>query len=179
VALAANEQKALSASGPLAVALRLILSNKHTELTQTKNLLTNEPVETMLHAKVHLRTKLDLPEGLPTTMAYEPYSVLDQGDLKRIEAAIREREAKGSELRAFVLSDPEQLWLTAMKKLHADELVPIRDAYEDDPVWAEEPHPREGETFAAWKTGYESRCNAAQQKAEAAELELLFRLAGM
>jgi hypothetical protein len=184
-ALAANEQKALRASGPLSAGLRLMLTTQHTELklthtklTQTKNQLTNEPVETMLHAKVHLRTQLELPDGLPTTEANR-VSVLDQGDLKRIKAAIQAREAEGSELRAFVLSDPDQLWLTAMKKLHADELAPIQKAHDDDPVWAEELHPPKGEIFADWQTGYESRSNAVRQKAEAAERELLFRLAGM
>jgi hypothetical protein len=70
-----------------------------------------------------------------------------------------------------------------MKKLHADELGPelarIQKVYDNDPIWDEEPHPGKGETFADWQTGYESRFNAVKQKKEAAELDELFKLAGM
>jgi hypothetical protein len=191
--LTTNEQAARKAGGPLAAALRHGLANQRTELQQTKLRLAderkvflqlqhkpkNEPVETMLHAKVQLARQLDLPKDLPTTMTYESESVLKKEDLDSIAAAIRASEAEGSALRAFVLDDPEKLWLTAMKKLHAEELQSIWNKYDEDPVWDEDPHPREGETFADWKAGYESRCHAVRQKAEAAELELLFRLASM
>jgi hypothetical protein len=171
----------------------LRLTNERTELEQTKLQLTEgrkvlenlqhkpkyEAVQTMLHAKVQLARQLDLPKGLPTTMAHESLSVLKNEDLDRIAATIRASEADGSALRAFVLNDPEQLWLTAMKKLHADDLQPIWKKHDDDPVWHEATHPAEGEKYADWRAGYDSRCHAVRQNAEAAELELLFRLAGM
>jgi len=207
-ALTTNEQAARNAVGSPAPTLQhLMLSDRRTELRQMKLRLTNErtelqqtkfrltderevllqlqrkpkyePVQTMLHATVQLARQLDLPKGLPTTMAYESESVLKKEDLDSIAATVRASEADGSALRSFVLNDPEKLWLTAMKKLHADELQPIWEKHDADPVWDEDPHPGEGETFTDWQAGYESRCQAFRQKAEAAELELLFRLAGM
>lgn len=189
--LTAQEQAAQQAGGPtfqatlrrLAIAdlqQRLLnLTDVRTQLLFLKNLVTKEPVQSMLHAKVQLARQLDLPKDVPTTMQYASASAIVQKDLDNIAAAVRASEAEGSALRAFVLSDPAQLWLTAMKKLHADELKPIWKKYEEDPVWDEDPHPREGETFADWKAGYESRCHAVREKAEAAERELLFELAGM
>lgn len=178
-ALLANEQAARRTSGFLAGPRRFHLSNEHAQLKRMKDRLTNEPLEIMLHAKVQLARQLDLPADLPTTMSHQSVSVLTKADLEDIAGAIRTREAKGAALRAFVRSDPEQRWLTAMKDLHAHQLQPIWKDYEDDPVWAEELHPREGESFTDWQTGYERRCHAALNKAEAAELELLFELAGM
>lgn len=206
--LTTHEQAARNASPPPAQTLKhlmladqrtklertmLRLTNERTELEQTKLQLTEESkvlvdlqykpkyeaVQTMLHAKVQLARQLDLPKGLPTTMAHEPQSVLQKEDLDSMAATIRASEADGSALRAFVLNDPEQLWLTAMKKLHADELKPIWKEHDDNPVWAEDLRPGKGEKHDDWAAGYESRCHAVRQKAEAAERELLFRLAGM
>lgn len=159
--------------------MKLRLTDERQVLLQLQRKPKEEPVQTMLHAKVQLALQLDLPKDLPTTMAYESESVLRKEDLDSIAATIRASEADGSALRAFVLNDPEQLWLTAMKKLHANDLQPIWAKHDADPVWDEQLHPGEGETFADWQAGYESRCHAVRQKAEAAEQELLFRLAGM
>jgi cell division septum initiation protein DivIVA len=190
-ALTAQEQAAQQAGGPAAAAPTrrlaigqlqqqiLELADGRAQLLFLKNVVTNEPVQSMLYAKVQLAQQLDLPKDIPTTMQYASASLIFQKDLDDIAAAVRASEAEGSALRAFVLGDPAQLWLTAMKELHADELKPIWKKYEEDPVWDEDPHPGEGETFKDWRAGYESRCHAVRERAEAAERELLFRLAGM
>lgn len=140
--------------------------------------LRHEPLETMLHAKVQLGLRLDLPDGLPRAMAHERESVLTAGDLRGIAEAIAAREADSAALKDFLSGN--ETWRVGMRTLHADadELGRLWKAYEDHPFWDEAPPPQDMES-AAWQEAYNERAREIRRHTEGEEFKLLCRLAGL
>lgn len=57
----------------------------------------------MLHAKVALKTVLDLPKNLPSSMRHRLASALKPDDLKRLAETVQAKEADPVELARYLL----------------------------------------------------------------------------
>ncbi len=111
----------------------------HTQLqrsdlpTLERNALTNEPLETMVHAKVDLRQRLDLPNSTTSAMRYRRCSVLTQDQLGMLALKVEAQANDGQERDKFLLN--HQTWRAGMKALHAQEFTDLKVRQDDDPFF--------------------------------------------
>lgn len=76
-------------------------AGQHSIMTERR--VAREPLETMLHAKVALKTVLDLPKNLPSSMRHRLASALKPDDLKRLAETVQAKEADPVELARYLL----------------------------------------------------------------------------
>ncbi|WP_200848392.1 NEL-type E3 ubiquitin ligase domain-containing protein, partial [Raoultella sp. 18098] len=91
--------------------------------------LTEEPLETMVHAKQSLRERLDLPEGTVSGTTGRGVSGLQQDQLATLEHAVL-RQANHPATRSDFLMG-HSTWRTGMQALHPEAFrahVQARDA---------------------------------------------------
>lgn len=133
--------------------------------------LTEEPLETMVHAKQSLRERLDLPEGTVSGTTGRGVSGLQQDQLATLEQAVL-RQAHHPATRSDFLMG-HSTWRAGMQALHPEEFrahVQTRDAdaFFDQDV----PEDLEGQA------DYAARARAVEAHWRREEDRLLRRLAG-
>ncbi|WP_181106170.1 NEL-type E3 ubiquitin ligase domain-containing protein [Xanthomonas arboricola] len=135
------------------------------ELMNRLNMLTDEPVETMMHAKVMLREELDLP-NVPSSMIFNTVSVLTNDDFATLASAVRARERDKDTFGDYLLAN--ETWRTGVKQLYADEYEALMKPFENDPFWDAEPGPGDDAHVAQMlrynelAADYQNRKNAAE-----------------
>ncbi|AZU56173.1 type III effector protein [Ralstonia pseudosolanacearum] len=154
-------------------------AGQHSIMTERR--VAREPLETMLHAKVALKTVLDLPKNLPSSMRHRLASALKPDDLKRLAETVQAKEADPVELARYLLSN--DAWRGAMKALHPAAFAALRKRFapEKDALAKEippQPTDPEGLEFLDERMAYAERTDAFTQKCRAAEDTLLLSLAG-
>lgn len=133
------------------------LMDTHDMLKKRVDALTREPVETMMHAKVMLREKLDLPPGMPSSMLFHNYSALTVADIGMLESAVRAREADVQAVGDFMLAN--ETWRVGIKQLHAGEYAGLMKPFDDDPFYDEEIPPND-DAHVAESAAYAERAAA-------------------
>lgn len=144
---------------------------------RTRERLTNEPLETMLHAKVALKTALDLPDGGPSQMEHERVSVLTTGDLAKILANVQTKANDPVTVARWMLAN--SLWRTGMQHLHAAEFAAIESRFkkERDALRDLDPLSHDNEDFDA-QHDFASQAREIDARERAAEDRLLLRRSG-
>ena len=134
-----------------------------------RNALTREPLETMVHAKVALRDRLDLPDSTVSAMRFRGCSVLGQKELHRLEQEVAKADRATHD--EFLLGNPT--WRAGMKALHApvfEQLGRDRDA---DPFFDLDVPP---DTDLEGQVRYAELAREVEAKWKRLEDELLRRL---
>lgn len=111
----------------------------HTQLQRSdlpaleRNTLTNEPLETMVHAKVALRQLLGLPMSTTSAMRFRGCSVLGERELSLLAQEVTAKAKDGQEHGKFLLGN--QIWRAGMKMLHAQHFKDLKDKQDADPFF--------------------------------------------
>ena len=95
--------------------------------------LTREPLETMVHAKVALRERLDLPESTVSSMNFRTCSVLSQDNLDALARQVGESSADPATRHAFLLANAT--WRAGMKAMHRQDFADLARERDDDPFY--------------------------------------------
>lgn len=138
---------------------------RRAELANKLKMLTDEPVETMMHAKVMLREELDLP-NVPSSMIFNIVSVLTKDDIATLASSVRARERDKDTFDDFLLAN--ETWRTGIKQLYADEYDALMKSFENDPFWDAETGPGDDAHVAQMirynelAADYQNRKNAAE-----------------
>ncbi|WP_115049859.1 NEL-type E3 ubiquitin ligase domain-containing protein [Xanthomonas arboricola] len=138
---------------------------RRAELMNKLNMLADEPVETMMHAKVMLREELDLP-NMPSSMIFNIVSVLTTADFEALASSVRASERDKDTLGDFLLAN--ETWRAGVKQLYADEYEALMKSFENDPFWSAEPGPGDDAHVAQMvrynelAADYQNRTNAAE-----------------
>lgn len=98
-----------------------------------RNALTNEPLETMVHAKVALRQLLELPKSTSSAMRFRGCSVLGQRELSMLAQEVKAQAEDGQEHGKFLLG--HQTWRAGMKVLHAQDFKDLKVKRDADPFF--------------------------------------------
>jgi hypothetical protein len=93
--------------------------------------LRREPLETMVHAKVALHERLDLPESTVSTMRFRTCSVLTQDNLDELARQVGESSADASARNAFLLGNTT--WRAGMKAVHPEAFAALARERDNDP----------------------------------------------
>jgi hypothetical protein len=136
----------------------------------------DEPVETMLHAKVMLKKALSLPASVPDRMAYERTSVLTDSALRRLEDAVKKSEKAAAGKTEFLLGN--DAWREAMKALHPDAFKAV-DRIMDKHRFTKTPLPPQETVFAAERDQYNAAADEYNRKLKNEEDLVMCRLAGL
>ncbi|MGM9487751.1 NEL-type E3 ubiquitin ligase domain-containing protein [Ideonella sp. YS5] len=96
-----------------------------------KENLKKEPLETMVHAKVALRERLDLPESTVSSMTFRTCSVLTQGDLEGLARQVVESSADPATRNAFLLGNAT--WRAGMRAAHPQAFADLARERDEDP----------------------------------------------
>ena len=99
--------------------------------------LTREPLETLVHAKVALRDRLDLPESTVSSMTFRSCSVLTQGKLDELARQVDESSADPATRNAFLLGN--STWRAGMKAAHPEAFAHLARERDEDPFYLELP----------------------------------------
>ncbi|HET9646580.1 MAG TPA: NEL-type E3 ubiquitin ligase domain-containing protein [Burkholderiaceae bacterium] len=100
---------------------------------ERRRVLKNDPLETMVHAKVALRQRLDLPDETVSDMKFDRMSALMQGNLFQLECEVKAQVADREAHVRFRLGN--SVWRDAMKALHAQEFASLQKERDDDPFF--------------------------------------------
>jgi hypothetical protein len=95
--------------------------------------LRQEPLETMVHAKVALRERLDLPESTMSSMTFRTCSVLTQADLDALEKEVEEAAADPATRNDFLLGNAT--WRSGMRAAHPEDFANLARERDDDPFY--------------------------------------------
>ncbi|NMI46581.1 hypothetical protein E1J23_03445 [Xanthomonas gardneri] len=104
-------------------------SLRQSQLVQRLKTLEDEPVETMMHAKVMLSEELDLP-NVPSSMIFQPISALTNEDLTTLASSVRERERDKDAFGDFLLAN--ETWRAGVKQLYAAEYEALMESFNND-----------------------------------------------
>ncbi len=133
--------------------------------------LTEEPLETMVHAKQSLRERLDLPEGTVSGTTGRGVSGLRQEQLAALEQAVL-RQANHPATRSDFLMG-HSTWRAGMQALHPEEFRAHVQARDADAFFDQDvPEDLEGQA------DYAARARAVEAHWRHEEDRLLRRLAG-
>ncbi|MBW8832797.1 MAG: hypothetical protein JF606_26050 [Burkholderiales bacterium] len=123
-----------------------------------RNALTDEPLETMVHAKVALRQSLQLPVSTTSAMRFRRCSVLGQRELNMLAQEVRAQAADAQERGKFLLG--HETWRTGMKALYAQEFTGLTKKQSKDPFYSLYPPPDlEGQAqYAEEARRFEAKC---------------------
>jgi hypothetical protein len=138
--------------------------------------LTQEPLETMLHAKISLATVLDISDSVSQGMEYVGTSVLSGEDLKAIQAAVQRSEADGSALKEFLVCN--ETWVAGMKQLHSKEFEALDRRFDDD-GFHDLDLPPGGDEHVTEQLAYNLAAEDYTRRKQAAESALMLRCAGL
>lgn len=132
--------------------------------------LTNEPLETMVHAKVELRQLLELPKSTASEMKYSGCSVLGQSELSMLEREVKAQAEDGEVHGKFLLGHPT--WRAGMRMLHAQDFKDLKTKQDDDPFFdLDVPADLEGQVE------YAAKARRVEAKHAREENAMLLRLA--
>ncbi|MDA8523172.1 NEL-type E3 ubiquitin ligase domain-containing protein [Acidovorax sp. NCPPB 4044] len=138
--------------------------------------LDRESMETLLHAQVALKQALDLPDSVPSEMAYAPESVLTPIDLATIAGHVLEAEADPGALEPFLLA--LDAWRDGVRLLHPEPFAKLEADFDEDP-FHDRDLPRDGDAHVEERVAYnEAAADYVQRKREA-EDALLRQYTGM
>jgi len=98
-----------------------------------RNALMNEPLETMVHAKVALRKSLALPKSTAAAMEFRGCSVLGQRELSMLALQVKAQAEDRQTRVKFMLS--HQTWRAGMKALHAQDFKTLKLKRDNDPFF--------------------------------------------
>lgn len=134
--------------------------------------LTQEPLETMVHAKVALRESLGLPGSAVSTIEHENLSALKPDHLAQLERDVWRDAQNPAQYSAFLLQNPA--WCAGMKALHPREFQDLIDRRDDDPF-----HDLDlpADTDVAAQADYAEQALQVQTRYADEERALLLRLA--
>ncbi|WP_158251268.1 NEL-type E3 ubiquitin ligase domain-containing protein [Xanthomonas populi] len=104
-------------------------SFRQSQLFKRLKTLQDEPVETMMHAKVMLREELDLP-NVPSSMIFQSISALTNEDLTTLASSVRERERDKDAFGDFMLAN--ETWRAGVKQLYAAEYEALMESFNND-----------------------------------------------
>jgi hypothetical protein len=93
--------------------------------------LRNEPLETMVHAKVALRENLGLPEGTVSTMRFRTCSVLTQANLDALATEVARSSSDPATRDAFLLGNAT--WRAGMTAAHPQAFADLARERDEDP----------------------------------------------
>lgn len=135
-----------------------------------RNALTREPLETMVHAKVALRNRLDLPDSTVSAMRFRGCSVLREKELHQLEREVSAQAADRAAHGEFLLVNPT--WRAGMEALHAPAFEQLQHERDADPFFDRE-LPRD----VAEQVAYAEEARQIEAKWERRKEELLLHLA--
>ena len=98
--------------------------------TQREN-LQQEPLETMVHAKVALRERLDLPESTMSSMTFRTCSVLTQAHLDALAKEVEAASADPQTRNAYLLGNAT--WRAGMRAAHPEPFAALARERDEDP----------------------------------------------
>ncbi|HET9644119.1 MAG TPA: NEL-type E3 ubiquitin ligase domain-containing protein [Burkholderiaceae bacterium] len=148
---------------------------RHDDLSTRMHHLRNDPLETMLHAKVQLRLALGLPEEVPSQMDWRSSSELTDNDLNDTQKRVQAREADGSSLREWLLGN--DTWRAGMKQLHREAFHALDREFDDDPFFDLDLPPQDGDEHVAARIAYTEAAKDLELRKAQAENQLLLKCA--
>jgi C-terminal novel E3 ligase, LRR-interacting len=98
-----------------------------------RDALTDEPLETKVHAKVELREVLRLPSSTASAMRYGHSSVLGDRELLMLELQVKAESEDSQEHDNFLLN--HTTWRAGMRALHAQRFQELEVERNDDPFF--------------------------------------------
>jgi C-terminal novel E3 ligase, LRR-interacting len=165
------ESGALSADEKQRMEAQLVLLRTHDDLARRWISLTYEPVETMLHAKASLYTKLRLPDSTPRSLQFHLTSAVTKQDLRKMAEAVRNQESDPEVMRAYRLG--HETWRAGIRLIHHEAFDKLDEKFASDPLY-DRPIPPAGEEHIEEQADYAAafrELEARQQQAENALLQ--------
>lgn len=138
--------------------------------------LTNEPVETKLHAKVELGAALGLEGYVSQGMAHRGVSVMTQADIDVLKSTVQTSEADPTALKGFLVKN--DTWLRGMKHLHAHEFEAFEKRFDKD-SFHDLDVPRDGDQHLEEQTAYVEAAQDFLRRKTQAEHAVALRCAGL
>lgn len=134
--------------------------------------LTEEPLETMVHAKVALRERLGLPDSTVSKMRFRGFSALGKKDLDQLEATVKAQAADTAAFAEFMLGNPS--WRAAISELHVLAFAVLEQKMNRDPFHDRPLPPRDD---VAAQADYAEKANQVEADWHRSEEELFRELA--
>ncbi|KQV81260.1 NEL-type E3 ubiquitin ligase domain-containing protein [Rhizobacter sp. Root1221] len=150
--------------------------NELREIEWKMTRLTNEPVETRLHAKVELGAALGLEGYVSQGLGHRGVSVMTQADIDVLRSTVQTSEADPKALKDFLVRN--DIWLRSMKHLHAHEFEALGERFGEDPFHGLD-LPRDGDEHLEELTAYVEAAQDFLRRKTRAEHALAARCAGL
>ncbi|PYE77855.1 E3 ligase-like protein (putative virulence factor) [Xylophilus ampelinus] len=148
------------------------LSDAPNLFKEDRNRLIEEPMETMLHAKVELRRTLGLPSSTASTIEFHHSSILNPADLRTLAHTVRTEAENPAAYSSFLLDNPT--WRAGMKALHPQEFQDLKTRQDEDPFYDLDLPP---DTDVVAQAAYAEKAQQVAEQHAEQEQALLLRLA--